>query len=493
MLDRMISGAGAVTDGADRSVRLLTGDSSGGRMAARPGSIIVAVALFAVAGLLVLAGLDASDPTTPATLRPAAIARASTRDFAERTYARIDGSLLTTWVETYDDLNDNGIEDADEHGVAWFYWLIDPETRRGVTVRSTRAPSSILRFDGAGVIAPVPGATVADDDGWFDGEVAAAGLSLDPTVVIDATGATGSSVPIDLGAGAPANGTAVEVTAARTGAYRALCTTDPDRDRVCDDAEIDRFEVAVFDPGSKRGMLVLLRDLPELSSASLTGLLHREERAVDDALTTEGLDFEDFDVDVSARYILDENMAPGSAPLAFVVALALVGVATTILVGLAGGYLIYRRSTSPLPAPATSVEPGERIALRITGLVRTQGSGTEHLREAPGDLIRFALGRRVVVDPDVEAPDDGDGPPASTLIVERREKPQGVAVGLGELRRLSAGEVMTFRAPRPALRLVAGSGPLLLSFDTVAERDRAAAELLDESGFGSDGSGMEPG
>jgi hypothetical protein len=35
--------------------------------------------------------------------------------------------------------------------------------------------------------------------------------------------------------------------------------------------------------------------------------------------------------------------------------------------------------------------------------------------------------------------------------------------------------------------VVAGTGPLILSFDTEAARDRAAGELLDETGIGPDG------
>ena len=113
----------------------------------------------------------------------------------------------------------------------------------------------------------------------------------------------------------------------------------------------------------------------------------------------------------------------------------------------------------------------------------------------PGDLIRFVLGRPVTTSAPPEAPGDPerldptvDEPPiATTLIVERSDTPQGVAVGLGELERLSSGRVMTLRAPRPALRVVAGTGPLLLSFDSEEERDRAASELLDETGLGPDG------
>ena len=199
MLDRMISGAGAVTDGADRSVRLLTSSSSGSPVAARPGSVAVAIGLFAIAGLLLFAGIEATDPATPTRLDPVTVSRASGGDLAERTYAAIDGSLLTTWVETYDDPNQNGIEDADEHGVAWFYWLVDPETRRGVTVRSTRSPASIMTFKGSGLVVPDPHYAVSNDDGWFDGEIATDGLTVDPLTVIDTTKQVGPTVPFDLG------------------------------------------------------------------------------------------------------------------------------------------------------------------------------------------------------------------------------------------------------------------------------------------------------
>ncbi len=46
---------------------------------------------------------------------------------------------------------------------------------------------------------------------------------------------------------------------------------------------------------------------------------------------------------------------------------------------------------------------------------------------------------------------------------------------------------MPLRGPRPAIRIDAGTGPLVLSFDTDADRDRAAAELLDDAGLGPDG------
>ncbi|HEX6867324.1 MAG TPA: hypothetical protein VF119_00900 [Candidatus Limnocylindrales bacterium] len=524
MLDRMISGAGAVADGADRSVGLLTSSSRGGPGAARRGGLVVAVVLLALAGLLLAAGIEAGDASTPRSLDPVDVA-GSAADPGERTYATMDGSLLTTWVETFEDGNDNGIEDADEHGIAWYYWLVDPEARRGVTVRSTRPPGSILTFRGEGIVIDDPGYP-ADDDPWYVDEVAAAGLQVDPAIVIDATHAVGETVPLDLAAGAPGVGTAVAISGPRTGAYLPICTHDDDRNATCDEDEVDRVEIAVFDPASKRAIRVLLRDPPEFADASLTGVLRREERAVDDAKRADGFDFGALGIVVSDRYVLDEAVPPGGAPLAFVLAFGLTALAGIILVGLAGGYLIYRRSAMSLPVPSTTLGPGDRIPVRISGLVRTP-AGLGHVREAPGDLIRFVLGRQVeataIQPPDDEPRDDGpsadersvdapstiepnhDLPPvaappdaatpafapdaaiATTLIVERADVAEGVALGLGELQRLSSGRVMTFRAPRPALRVVAGTGPLLLSFDTEAERDRAAAELLDESGFGPDG------
>ena len=58
-----------------------------------------------------------------------------------------------------------------------------------------------------------------------------------------------------------------------------------------------------------------------------------------------------------------------------------------------------------------------------------------------------------------------------------------MALGKGELKPVMAGRVMRFRGPRPALRIVAGTGALLLSFESKEERDRAAGELIGESGL----------
>ena len=188
--------------------------------------------------------------------------------------------------------------------------------------------------------------------------------------------------------------------------------------------------------------------------------------------------------------------------------------------------------------------PGDEIPIRVTGALRREG-GMIHVREAKSRLLRFPL--EVPAEPvasveRVEAPAvEGEDTPAvepearmteldvtpagpeapvawetpatpaipswssvvpagpaaeaapeaaaprwdvpTTLIVERLGKPEGVALGKGELKQLVSGRVMPFRGPRPALRVQAGTGTLLLSFDSKEARDRAAAELIGEAGL----------
>ena len=135
MLDRLISGAGAVTDGADRTVRALAGGSQREIATTRPGSLLVAAVLLLLAGMLVVAGLEATDPSTPVTLGPADVA-ASTA-LGDRTYSAIHGALSSTHAEYYSDDNANGTEDEGEETLVWYYWLIDRDARAGVTVRSS--------------------------------------------------------------------------------------------------------------------------------------------------------------------------------------------------------------------------------------------------------------------------------------------------------------------------------------------------------------------
>jgi hypothetical protein len=486
MLDRLISGAGAVTDGADRSVRLLAGGPRGGFVTTRPVSLAVAVILVILAAMLVLAGIEATDPAAPVPMAAAAVAVA--RDLGDRTYSTIHGSLATAYVETFVDDNDNGVEDVGESTADWYYFLVDPVAHRGVTVRSARPPETLLTFQGTGVLVADPH-RARNGFELYGQEVSRAGLTVDATLVIDTTLTTADAPrPFDLAASLPPAGSNVEVSGPRLGSYVGICSRLPDLGGECDPGDVDRYEITVFDRASHHAIRVLLDAPPEFGGdATITGSLRRAERSVDFATQTKGLDLAGLGLRVSDRYILDEAGGRGSAPVAFAVAAGLVALAVVILIGLAGGYMIYRRSDEPLPPPATMLAAGEGIPVRITGRVRTP-SGQEHVREAPGRLIRFVTGRRVA-DADVDAGGPAAAPAVltTTLIVQRDRQPHGVGLGLGQLRRLSRGRVMTLRAPRPAVRVVAETGPLLLSFDTDEERDRASAELLAETGLGPDG------
>ena len=61
MLDRLISGAGAVTDAADRLVRSFGRGGGESLLGHRPGSVVIAAICLVLAGILVFAGIEATD------------------------------------------------------------------------------------------------------------------------------------------------------------------------------------------------------------------------------------------------------------------------------------------------------------------------------------------------------------------------------------------------------------------------------------------------
>jgi len=252
--------------------------------------------------------------------------------------------------------------------------------------------------------------------------------------------------------------------------YLTNCTGDANHNGACDDDEIDQWDVAMFDPDTGVAMIVLVDKDPEYTPATFTGMLRRDERAVSEAKAGDGSPISETGLDVSDHYLLEAGSPPASAPVMFGLAGLLALVAATILVGLAGGYVVFQRTAGGLPAPAATLGVEERIPLHVTGLLRS-ATGLVHVREVPADLVRFQTTVAVA------------DPAGSTLILQRQGRPEGVALGLGELTTLTRGQVMPFKGARPAVRVSAGTGALLLSFDTDDARDRAIAELLDETGL----------
>ena len=150
MLDRLISGAGAVTDAADRVVRSIGRGGGEGLLGRRPGSVIVAAICVVLAGILVFAGIEATDNPTAIAMTPDQVAQAE--DLGSRTYATISGSIAATYVETYTDDNGNGTQEAGETGLSWYYFLVDPATRSGVTIRSKTSPRELFTYETSGIV-----------------------------------------------------------------------------------------------------------------------------------------------------------------------------------------------------------------------------------------------------------------------------------------------------------------------------------------------------
>ncbi len=469
MLDRLISGAGAVTHLADRVVRTLL---RGGSFTHQPAGLLLAGLLGVGALVLVGFALDNAGDSTPRMLTAGEVA---TGEHGGRAFVNVTGGLVSGYVETYVDDNRDGIQQPDERGQAWNYFLVDPTSRAGVTVSSGRPPSAVYTYETSGVV--VDDATyVGQDVEFFRDELTEFGVTLDPSHYIDAReGAPGVDHP--LAADLPSPGTAVRISGSRGVDYLTVCSVDTNADGICSDDEVDLYDLYVYDPVSGRAVTVLTDESPEFVPTSFTGVMRKSPAAVKEATEVEDGSLADIGISISPTYLLTDGDAPSDpAPLVVLAGLAL-ALAAIIVVGALGGYVRFRPS-GPTPSASATMAPGERIPVRVTGLLRGP-AGLVHAREAAADLKRFVLAPSEDVDPT---------PPSmspSTLIVERCDQPQGVAVGRGELTDLRVGTVTPLRGDRPALRLMAGTGPLLVSFDTSEVRDRAAAELVAEAGLGS--------
>jgi hypothetical protein len=517
LIDRLLSGAGGVSHYADRIVRAFTRRE--GAATRRVGLVLAAILGIGGLGGLALAAENNGDRT----LRELTAADVAGGDHGDRAYTTIAGGLVSAYVETFRDDNADGQQQPDEKGVAWNYFLIDPATRTGVTVQSDRSPTEVYTLTARGVVVD-DAAYVAEDTEQFKPWLDEVGATLEPSRYVDTT-KTGSFAPVSLADGLPAGGKAVEIKGSRSIDYLTVCSSDPDNDGVCSEDEVDLWDVLVYDPVSKKAVTVLTSVSPEFSPASFTGLLRRSPARVTEAqhMDNDAFQLGDMGVTVSPDYLLDDGDRPTDAIALLIPSIVAILVAAVIVIGSVGGLVRFRPGDG-WPSKVSTFAPGERMPVRVTGALRTP-AGLTQVREVDADLVRYVMAPtpapvEATTEPttptaDAAAPPLDAGPvvpagepappmadlapsptdppippptgppiaPTTTLILERRGRPHGVAVGRGELTAIAPGTVSPLRGPRPALRLGAGTGTLLVSFDTTANRDRAASELAAEAGI----------
>ena len=174
-------------------------------------------------------------------------------------------------------------------------------------------------------------------------------------------------------------------------------------------------------------------------------------------------EYTDADLEISPHYVLDEALAPADPRLAVILAALFAALGAVVLVGLAGRYLIYRRTPGVVPAGAATLAPGERLPLRVTGDLRTP---------ARPDPCPRAGGRSGPVRGHAHRPAGHD--------LDRRAD----GTSTGDPARAGRGRARHGRRRLPVERVASGDpvgrtdrGRVAL-LDTAEARDRAAAELL---------------
>ena len=468
MIDRLISGAGAVAATADRMMRIaLHGGADG------PGRRPLSLGLALLLGIVSAAGAglagEAGDQGAPRALE---LADVGTLEWiGPRAYATIIAAPDLEYLVTFTDLDGDGTQGESEPDESWIYFLVDRTSATGLAVRSDRPPPSMFRVEAHGTLVRDPGRIAADlGDLALDPTVSVLDLDVHDALYLDTRSPPDPAAtlqPLDLGA-MPRPGDAVSLTASMVGMSLEVC--EGDGAGWCAGEEVDAYDTIVFDPASRRAIVVVTDDVPQPLPVAITGMLRRDPVGARDAVTAEGFDIASLGVTVSPEYILDDGQAPASAMLAGIVALLAVAGAGMILVGVAGGYVVFRASRRTAPSDGEPLPAEEGIPVRISGVVR-RPDGLLHVREAPGRLTRFRYGV------------DADGVEDTTLLVERTDRPEGVPLGYGHVDGIQLGRAMLFRGTRPAIRVATETGPVVLSFASIQDRDRAAYELAREIGI----------
>lgn len=431
MLDRFLSGAGAIAHAADRLVAgFFRGGALGNAFRSRvPGSLLAAAALGLLALFLASIGLESVANPTPRPLTTTDVHTAT--DLGGRTFVRMNGVLLSDYVETYEDKNDNGRQDSDETARSWYYFMRGEQDPRGVVVRSKRTPEAITAAAGA-----------ADPDASFLPIEMTGMLREDRDDIADALKAEGLD-------------------------RSALEAQLSDRYLLDDGAEPTSAAFA-FPAAVGLGLLGLLI----LLGLAARYLVFRSEPQAPTVSSQRTLGTGDaIPLRVTGRLQTDdgtlERVREAKASLRRVV-------------------------ISPPEAPVDATPSGQvgepQRAPDSTG----QPPLTEPL-EFPRSLTRAvsAVPEPSVAASAYGMPASST-PVPDALVLAREDGKAGLDLRRGDVQSAQLGRAVPFGGPRPALRIGTRLGPLVLSFDDTAARDLAWAEIRAETGAIVGSPGMGP-
>ena len=232
---------------------------------------------------------------------------------------------------------------------------------------------------------------VKDDVAHFKDDTDELGLTLDPSSTSMPRSHRPDGPTADLAGTPPTDGTPVEISGSRLVDYWPICSNDANGDGTCTDAEADGFDVIVYDPVGKRAMTVLTRTSPAFTDATMTGMLTRNEQAVDEAQGSGPIDVGEHQLEVSRSLPARRWRDPAGSPLAFLLAAVLALLGGVILVGVRGGYLVYHRHAGPLPEPRSTHGSRRTPAAQGHGFHPHAVWTAPRPRGAGGPLVRFIL------------------------------------------------------------------------------------------------------
>jgi hypothetical protein len=133
---RLVGGFGAVGFGLNRLVARLPGPL-GATAGRRPLGLAVTVIVLIA---LVVRGVALAAPyLTPRAITPSDIGHLGSEDLA----VTLTGLIADSYIVTFLDANRDGVQQDDEHGTQWIYFVGGADRTPGIQVRSSRAPAEM--------------------------------------------------------------------------------------------------------------------------------------------------------------------------------------------------------------------------------------------------------------------------------------------------------------------------------------------------------------